>query len=68
MLIQQYGNTRAAVLTEAQAEEIIRDCRDPARDLEFARRFRVGRTTVANIRRGRTWAWLRRRVERDAVQ
>jgi len=58
MAFYNWGNRRAR-LTEAQATDVIRHCLRPDRDAEYARKYHVSRTCIANIRRGRSWWDLR---------
>lgn len=50
---------RRAVLTEAQATDVIRNCLEPSDDAICAARYGVTRQCISDVRRGRTWAWLR---------
>ncbi len=55
-------NPSAAVLSESQAEDVIRRCLCPAQDELFAEWYGVSRACIQNIRLGRTWYWLRLKI------
>ncbi len=50
---------KRAVLTEQQAADVIRHCRQPCDDDFFAELYGVSRQCISNIRRGQAWEWLR---------
>lgn len=56
-------NSRTSKLTRAQAEDIIRNCRESSQDAEFAKRYGVSAETVRGIRVGQGWVWLRQEMK-----
>lgn len=58
-----WTKARRAKLTVEQATDVILHCTKPSQDAEFAEKYGVTESCIRDIRKRRTWVWLRQKLE-----